>query len=156
MIARGHVIVKLTPAASLAIVGFFRTEVSMSLMDYLRSCSAAFVLLLASFPLQAQVNKAWPRYDPQLIEKLYRGDFPHISDDNFGRMDLEAVMLAFRNDSKVGKDKCALFGEDEESAPDTAKRLAYIHYLNSNSTTGEFPSAQFMALSVLGSTTQLA
>src|SRR5262249_2378179 len=31
-----------------------------------------------------------------------------------------------------------------------AKTLEYLHYLNSNSTTGEFPSAQFLALGALG------
>src|SRR5262249_17018378 len=36
------------------------------------------------------------------------------------------------------------------TADQMTKIAAYIRYLNSNSTTGEFPSAQFMALSVLG------
>jgi hypothetical protein len=115
-----------------------------------RRYSSALSLLLVSIPLHAQINKAWPKHDPDLIEKLYRGDFAHISDDNFGRIDLEAVMTAFRSDAKLGNDKCPLFGGETVTADQMAKIATYIRYLNSNSTTGEFPSAQFMALSALG------
>src|SRR5438445_1929107 len=55
-------------------------------------------LLLLSTPATAQISKAWPKHDPELITKLYNGNFAHISDDNFGRMDVEAVMAMFRTD----------------------------------------------------------
>ena len=55
------------------------------------------VLLLTAVPLHAQFT----RVDRNLIDKLYRGDFANISDDNFGRMDLEAVVMAFRADDRV-------------------------------------------------------
>src|SRR5437763_8342088 len=108
--------------------------------------------LLMSFPLQAQVNKAWPRHDPQLIDKLYRGDLAHISDDNFGRMDLEAVVMAFRTDDKV-KEKCDLFGGKGATAAQMVTFLRYVQFLNTDRDTGTFPSAQFLVLSVLSAAT---
>ncbi|MEP6601552.1 MAG: hypothetical protein ABJB49_07035 [Nitrospirota bacterium] len=106
-------------------------------------------LLLLSIPATAQINKAWPKHDPELLTKLYNGDFAHISDDNFGRIDVEAVMTAFRNDAKAGPDKCPLFGEKRSDAESTDAMARYIRYLNTDRQTGTFPSAQFMALSVL-------
>src|ERR1700693_2498640 len=113
-------------------------------------------LLLLAIPVTAQVSP-WPPcgalvervcYDPGRINKLYNGDFQHISDNNFGRMDLEAVLMAFRADAKAGKDKCPVMGDsDSGHTMDTFSK--YIRYLNSDSKTGTFPSAQFMALSVL-------
>jgi len=112
------------------------------------------VLLLLAIPAAAQVS-SWPPcgasgekicYDPGLINKLYNGDFAHISDNNFGRMDLEAVLMAFRTDAKAGKDKCPVLGDTDSSFDAIAK---YIRYLNTDRQTGTFPSAQFMMLSVL-------
>ena len=53
--------------------------------------AAALLLLCASAGAQPSF-----RHDGDLIDKLYKGDFAHIADDNFGRMDLEAVLMAFR------------------------------------------------------------
>ena len=107
-------------------------------------------LLLLSTPATAQINKAWPKHDPELITKLYNGNFAHISDDNFGRMDVEAVMTMFRTDQKAGADKCPLLGQNVSDAESTAAMAQYIRYLNTDRQTGTFPSAQFMMLSVLG------
>lgn len=113
-------------------------------------------LLLLAIPVTAQLS-SWPPcgasgericYDPNLINKLYNGDFPHISDNNFGRMDLEAVLMAFRTDAKAGKDKCPVLG-DSDSGQTMDTFLKYIRYLNTDRQTGTFPSAQFMMLSVL-------
>jgi hypothetical protein len=77
------------------------------------SCLAILAsLLLLSIPATAQINKAWPKHDPELLTKLYNGDLAHISDDNFGRMDVEAVMTALRTDEKAGPDTCPLFGDN--------------------------------------------
>jgi len=114
-------------------------------------------LLLLAIPVTAQLS-SWPPcgasgericYDPNLINKLYNGDFPHISDNNFGRMDLEAVLMAFRTDAKAGKDKCPVLGDSESGGQTMDTFLKYIRYLNTDRQTGTFPSAQFMMLSVL-------
>ena len=115
-----------------------------------RCLAVLAALLLLSIPVTAQITKAWPKHDPDLIPKLYRGDFAHISDDNFGRMDVEAVMTMFRTDQKSGADKCPLLGQNVSDAESTAAMAQYIRYLNTDRQTGTFPSAQFMMLSVLG------
>src|SRR5437773_339195 len=84
-------------------------------------------LLLLSTPSTAQINKAWTKHDPELITKLYNGNFAHIiSDDNFGRMDVEAVMTMFRTDQKAGADKCPLLGQNVSDAESTAAMAQYI------------------------------
>jgi len=108
------------------------------------------LFLLHSLPANAQITKAWPKHDPELLTKLYKGDFAHISDDNFGRMDVEAVMTAFRTDAKAGPDKCPLFGDTVSDTESLAMMAKYLRYLNTDRQTGTFPSAEFMALSVLG------
>lgn len=110
--------------------------------------------LYLALPLQAQITRAFSRYDRDLIDKLYRGDFAHVSDDNWGRMDLEAVLVAFRTDKEAAT-KCSIMGVEEPSAAQMTTVVAYIKYLNSNSTTGKFPSAEFMTLSVLSAGTDL-
>jgi hypothetical protein len=110
--------------------------------------------LYLALPLQAQITRAFSRYDRDLIDKLYRGDFAHISDDNWGRMDLEAVLVAFRTDKEAATE-CSIMGVEEPSAAQMTTVVAYIKYLNSNSTTGKFPSAEFMTLSVLSAGTDL-
>jgi hypothetical protein len=102
-------------------------------------------LLLLAAPSWAQ----FPRYDGGLIDKLYDGDFAHISDDNFGRMDLEAVLMAFRAEEDSPK-KCDLFGGAGVDDAGLVKILEYVKYLNTDSATGTFPSAQFMTLSLFG------
>jgi hypothetical protein len=103
------------------------------------------VLVLASLPLEAQFGG----FDRDLLDKLYRADFAHISDDNVGRMDLEAVVMAFRADDEVAV-KCDLFGGQGLDVGQLATFLGYIKFLNTDRDTGTFPSAQFLALSVLG------
>lgn len=111
-------------------------------------------LLSLSIPLAVQTPSlaalGWPFHsDRDLINKLYTGDFAHISDDNFGRMDLEAVFMAFRTDKNAGPDKCNVLGENQSAADVMARIAKYIQYLNTDRQTGTFPSAQFMTLSVL-------
>ncbi len=87
----------------------------------------------------------WPFHsDRDLITKLYNADFAHISDDNEGRMDLQTVMYAFRYDEKR-REKCSLLGDDMS----LALSMKYTRFLNTDRQTGTFPSAQFMALSVM-------
>lgn len=107
--------------------------------------AAAILFLTAALPLEAQFGQ----FDRTLLDKLYRGDFAQIADDNFGRMDLEAVVMAFRADDEVAV-KCDLFGGEGLSAAQLAVFLGYIKFLNTDRDTGTFPSAQFIALSVLG------
>ena len=117
---------------------------------FLGSLAVLIPLFLLSISATAQINKAWPKHDPELITKLYKGDLAHINDDNFGRMDVEAVMTAFRTDAKAGPDKCPLLGANVSEAESMAAIARYIRYLNTDRQTGTFPSAQFMMLSVLG------
>ena len=96
---------------------------------------------------------SWPFHsDRDLLNKLYAGDFAHISDDNFGRMDLEAVFMAFRTDKNAGADTCNVLGENQSSAEVMTTIAKYIQYLNTDRATGTFPSAQFMTLSLLSAT----
>jgi len=112
--------------------------------------SISLLLVHLSSPATAQIDKAWPKHDPELLNKLYKGDLAHVSDDNFGRMDVEAVMTMFRTDDKAGPDKCSLLGQNVSDAESTAAMTRYLRYLNTDRQTGTFPSAQSMALSVLG------
>src|SRR6185503_20004988 len=129
----------------------YQSRWRLDLAVRLSRCLAVLAsLLLLSIPATAQITKAWPKHDPDLIAKLYKGDFAHISDDNFGRMDVEAVMTMFRTDAKAGPDKCPLLGQNVSDAESTAAMAQYIRYLNTDRQTGTFPSAQFMMLSVLG------
>src|SRR4051812_23577869 len=118
----------------------------------LRRHSVALVafFFLSALPAMAQLFRA----DPALIDKLYKADFQHISDDNPGRMDLEAVIMAFRTDSEIPKtSRCSIFGDDQPFTATMPAFAQYFRYLNSNSTTGEFPSAQFMAMGIVGAGT---
>ncbi|HZF28623.1 MAG TPA: hypothetical protein VE907_05880, partial [Gammaproteobacteria bacterium] len=78
-------------------------------------------LLLLAAPSWAQ----FPRYDDELIDKLHDGDFAHISDDNFGRMDLEAVLMAFRAEEDL-PEKCDLFGGTGVDGAGLVKVLEYV------------------------------
>src|SRR5262245_28224387 len=111
--------------------------------------AGALLLLCAAAAAQPSF-----RHDGQLIDKLYKGDFAHISDDNFGRMDLEAVLMAFRTDEELAQGKkCDIMGGTGLDGAGMAKLLGWIKYLNTDSATGTFPSAQFLALSVFGAGT---
>ncbi|HEX5046732.1 MAG TPA: hypothetical protein VFX89_06385 [Gammaproteobacteria bacterium] len=109
--------------------------------------AAALLSLCASAGAQPSF-----RNDPNLIDKLHDGDFAHIADDNFGRMDLEAVLMAFRTDEELPR-KCDIMGGTGLDGAGLVKFLGWIKYLNTDSATGTFPSAQFLALSVLGAGT---
>jgi hypothetical protein len=87
-----------------------------------------------------------------LLDKLYRGDFANISDDNFGRMDLEAVVMAFSTDERA-REKCDIFGGKGLDGAQTTKFLSYIKFLNTDRDTGTFPSAQFLLLGTLSGLT---
>lgn len=108
-------------------------------------CASLGLLLSLAAPLQAQ----FPGYDRDLLDKLFNGDFEHIADDNVGRMDLEAVIMAFRTDDGLDN-ACSFFGGADVQDTQPAKFLQFIQYLNTDRDTGTFPSAQFMTLSIFG------
>jgi hypothetical protein len=110
---------------------------------------SVFLCALLLLCVSARAQSPFGRYDGNLIDKLYKGDFAHIADDNFGRMDLEAVLMAFRADEELPK-KCDIMGGTGLDGAEMVKFVAWIKYLNTDSATGTFPSAQFLALSVLG------
>ena len=93
------------------------------------------LVLWVPFLCVAQV----PNYphDPALIDKIEKGDFMHISDDNNGRMDLLAVLMG------ASRSHCEVF-------PSVVSIAKYVKYLGSDSVTGKYPSQEFELLGLLG------
>lgn len=77
-------------------------------------------------------------HDPTLIDKIEKGDFMHISDDNNGRMDLLAVLMG------------ASHSHCEMVSPGLISLAKYVKYLASDSVTGKYPSQEFELLGLLG------
>jgi hypothetical protein len=95
-------------------------------------------------PAAAQLGR-WPYYDPDLIEKLYKNDYQHVGNDNASRQDLIAVIAAFGLDPDA---KCSLVTDD--SLAGGAKLAGYISFLQSDSRTGQYPSAEASELAFVG------
>jgi len=96
---------------------------------------AAATLVLVCLPWTLAAQDFTP--DRALIDKLERGDVMHVHDDNGGRMDLLAVMLA------------ASHARCESMNPGFGKIAAYVAYLGSDSGTGKYPSREFTGMGLM-------
>jgi hypothetical protein len=102
------------------------------------ACLAGVILGLSAQLAAAQLGIP---HDAGLIDKLYRHDFGQISDDNNGRVDISAVMMAF----SFGK-TCP---NKDGRGLDLAAIAEYGRYLTADSKTGESPSHEFLRISLL-------
>ena len=90
-------------------------------MRVVSSPGILIVLVRLSISATAQINKVG-RSTIRTPHQLYKGDLAHISDDHFGRMDVEAVTADFipRHD-RVRKWRALRLGIGHSKAHETAR-----------------------------------
>lgn len=102
---------------------------------FTRRLAGVAALTFVCTPLSAGAQDFTP--DSDLIHKLESGDVMHVHDDNGGRMDLLAAMMA------ASHAKC------ESLSPGFARIATYVAYLGSDSVTGKYPSPEFTAMGLM-------
>jgi hypothetical protein len=89
-----------------------------------------------SAPVHGLAQDRMPTFphDSALIDKIEKGNFMQISDDNTGRMDLLAVLMG------ASRSRCEMVN------PGVIELAKFVKYLGSDSATGKYPSQEFEAM----------
>src|SRR5690349_13765357 len=119
---------------------FYRRQEDCMFRPVLFRVSYPFLAIAFLMCVQCLCMAQVPNYphDPTLIDKIEKGDFMHISDDNNGRMDLLAVLMG------ASRSHCEMVN------PGLIPLVKYVKYLGSDSVTGKYPSQEFELLGLLG------